>query len=253
MEIILHEFMEITFMNKVSKIFLKIRLRPIRVLCFHQTSESLIPNIYAEPDWIATEELKQKIEDIISEGYTFISLDAAYKHICTDFFRIRKYAVLTADDGFKCQLELLPWLKERNIPLTIFVTADNLNGITCGPQILEYFGISDKNAEAKLAHHLYIDKATFDHTVDDFLTFGIHGDTHVDSTKYSGNSFEIAVQRCVNTIGKHDKYIPFFAYPFGTHSDYTDAVLYDNNCVPVYIDGLKNYNDTRCIHRELIK
>ena len=52
-------------------------------------------------------------------------------------------------------------------------------------------------------------------------------------------------------LKQHSRYIPFHAYTYGDHNVTSDDILNQKSVVPVMIDGLKNYNDKRAIHREL--
>ena len=133
--------------KKIQRRLLKFRLQPIRVFCFHQVSETFDPNVYCKPDWISMDFLKSFIKKLQNEGYEFISLEVAYNHIKNDKIRLKKYAVLTADDGLKCQLELLPWLEEHRVPITLFVNTETLDGKTCNVQIKNYFHATTQEEE----------------------------------------------------------------------------------------------------------
>lgn len=236
------------FRNKI----LHMRLQPIRVFCFHQVSEWLDKSVYAEPDWMALSALKSKIQSLRADGYNFISLQEAYRHINEDRVRLRKYAVLTCDDGLKCQAALIPWLESEKIPMTMFVSAKNLDGETCGEQILEYFGISDKTKEKELAQQLYLSEKELHRLRSPFVEIGMHGYEHDDVSLMPISDFERSVDLCQNILQNHPCYVPFYAYAYGRHTTKTDEILLNTNVVPVYMDGQKNYDDASCIHRELL-
>lgn len=238
--------------NRVKRKWARMRLQPIRVFCFHQVSEWLDESIYAEPDWTALVDLKRRIRIIREEGYSFISLQDAYRLIKEDKVRMEKYAVLTCDDGLKCQATLIPWLEEQKIPMTMFVSVKNLDGETCGEQILEYFGITDKKQEIELAHKLYLTEAELHHLCSPYLEIGMHGYEHNDVSRMPIYEFEKSVHICRKTIQTHPRYVSFYAYAYGKHSIKTDEILRNVGVVPVYMDGQKNYNDASCIHRELL-
>ena len=71
--------------DKIKRIWMKLRLQPIRVFCFHQVSEWLDESEYAEPDWMALSDFKQKISDLRKAGYVFISLQDAHRHLKEDW------------------------------------------------------------------------------------------------------------------------------------------------------------------------
>lgn len=238
--------------DKIKRKWMKLRLQPIRVFCFHQTSETFDPNIYAEPDWIAVGEIKRKILKFKNDGYEFISLTEAYHHILHDAFRIRKYAVLTCDDGLKCQKDILPWLEENRIPMTMFVNIVTLDGKTCGEQIVKYFGLETKFQEEQLAYQLYLREAELMAIDSPSLEIGIHGYDHSDITQLSINEFMRRVCLSEKILCKHSRYVPFYAYAYGRYTAQSDIQLLQSNIIPVYMDGQKNYDKSKCIHRELI-
>ena len=228
----------------IKRKWMKLRLQPIRVFCFHQVSENFDPNIYCKPDWIPLNFLKGFILRLQHEGYEFISLENAYKHIQEDLIRRKKYAVLTADDGMKCQLELVPWLETHHVPITLFVNVETLNGNTCGKPMKEHFRIESKEEEIRHAKQLYIERKDIE-TVSPIVSIGMHGVDHNEVTHMSDEEFRIAVEECKDKIGLFEKYIPFYAYTFGKYTWSTDAILHSSNVVPVLSDGLKNYDDVK--------
>ena len=245
-------YMASNILNRFKRKLIRIRLQPIRVFCFHQVSERLAPDVQCEPDWMSLSEFKQKISDLQKVGYVFISMQEAYRHLKDDLVRSKKYAVLTCDDGLKCQAELILWLEEENIPMTMFVTAKNLDGKSCGPQILDYFKITNKEAERKLAEQLYLNETELNAIDSPMITIGMHGYEHVNSEQLEVNLFEEHVNKCIEAMQSHPRYISFFAYPYGRHTEQTDKVLEKKNVVPVYIDKMNNINNVTCVHRELL-
>lgn len=238
--------------HKIKRKLKKLWLHPIRVFCFHQTSELFDPKIYTEPDWIALQELKQKLLGLKQEGYVFISLSDAFMHICEDKIRLKKYAVLTCDDGLKCQADLIPWLEEQHIPMTMFVNITTMDGKTCGEQIVEYYGIKTIEDEAWLAKQLYMTKEDLMQLDSPIIEIGLHGYDHSDVTTMSLGEFEKDLKTSIRTLQSHNRYVPFYAYAYGRHTNQTDEQLRQMHIVPIYIDGQTNYNDASCIHRELI-
>ena len=238
--------------HKIQRWSVKLRLQPIRVFCFHQVSENFDPNIYCKPDWISTHVFKAQIEKLQSEGYQFIALEQAYEHIKRDIFRFKKYAVLTADDGLRCQLELVPWLEVHKVPITLFVNVETLSGDVCGRPMKEYFQMESKEEERRHAKQLYFVKEDIAN-VSPIVSIGMHGVNHDVVTHMSDEEFRIAVEECKDKIGLFEKYIPFYAYTFGKYTWSTDAILHSSNVVPVLSDGLKNYDDVNYIHREIIE
>ena len=241
------------YFDSVHRKLLHLRLQPIRVFCFHQVSETFDPNVYCKPDWISMDFFKSFIKKLQNEGYEFISLEAAYNHIKNDKIRLKKYAVLTADDGLKCQLELLPWLEEHRVPITLFVNTETLDGKTCNVQIKNYFHATTQEEESEHAKALYFTKGELFSVRSRFLFVGLHGVTHDVVYTFSIERFVDQYQKCKSILSSHPNYVPFYAYPHGVHNSKYDDKLLQNGSIPVLADGEKNFNDERFIHREIIE
>ena len=85
--------------NTIKRKWTRLRLKPVRVFCFHHVSDVFEPDTMWECDWTQTDAFKQDILTM-KKKYTFISLEEAYNHISNDKFRKTSYAVLTSDDGW---------------------------------------------------------------------------------------------------------------------------------------------------------
>lgn len=242
-----------SFFQHIKRILTRLRLQPIRVFCFHQISEQYEEGVYCKPDWIPVGFLKNHIERLQKEGYEFISLAEAHKHITKDIFRFEKYAVLTADDGLKCQLALLPWFEERNIPITLFIDLETLDGKTCTVPVKNFLDISNAEEEQKHAKQLYLTLKQLENLSSPMLSIGMHGIMHEKVNSMNAEEFAELICTCKQALSKHSDYIPFFAYPYGAHSSVTDKVLYQEKIVPVLADGCMNYNDSKVIHREILE
>lgn len=225
--------------HKIKRKWMKMRLQPIRVLCFHQVSEAFDES-YMEPiDWLETDVFKQRIEALRQEGYAFISLPEARDKMQRDFFRFKKYAVLTADDGWATLRNVLPWLNEQQIPVTLFLNPAYLDG--------KHFRNSKKEEYLSDAEVKNIDKQY------PLVTVGSHGWEHVDATEQTEEEFRKSILQTQDYLSKLPNYIPFHAYTWGQHSERTDDILSKEGITPVLINGGKNYNDCDVIHRELMK
>lgn len=233
-------------MNKILDIYRRIsrkwthmRLQPIHVYCLHHVCERFDAESMHECDWMALDEFKQKVLAMQQSGVEFITLTNAYDklaHCLSPFaFRLKRYAVLTFDDGYASLKEVLPWLKEHDIPVMLFINPDYAAG--------KAYRESDKEKYLTIEELAELD-----------VEIGMHGLQHLDVTKMNEDEFyefaESSFHHSINSSLKH--FIPFWAYTWGRHNSMTDRVLKEKGITPVYIDGMKNYKDASCIHRELL-
>ena len=211
-------------------------LQPIRVYCLHHVCAKYDADSMNRGDWMQIDEFKQKVEALRQEGVEFISMKDAYRHICKDWIRCMRYAVLTFDDGYTSLKEILPWLEEQKIPTTLFINGKYLDGKSYR-----------KNSKEK-----YLTKDEIWAMTSPLIEIGHHGWEHNKVIEMTDADFSESVERNVSALQNHPNYVPFWAYTYGAHTDHTDAFLRRKKIVPVYIDGKKNYDDSTVVHRELI-
>ncbi len=215
---------------------MKLRLQPIRVFCLHHVCKKFDVEAMNVGDWMELSTFQDKVDDLRNQGYQFISLSDAYQHIKTDYIRFRKYAVLAFDDGYSSLKEILPWLESQKIPVVLFVNGRYLDGKTYR-----------KNPNEK--YFTYDELFALNHP---FIELGSHGYEHTDASIMNKDEFLIHIEKNVEVLHTHPCYIPFHAYTWGRHTKVTDKVLHEKMITPVYVDGMKNYNGTDVIHRELL-
>lgn len=172
-----------------------------------------------------------------NNGTKFITMTEAYKHIAYDRIRTQKYAVLTFDDGYASLKEILPWLEEQRIPATLFINGKYLDG----------------KSYRRNPKERYLTKNELWSLASPFIEIGSHGWEHLRVTEMTEKEFVTSVMQNVQLLSTHPNYIPYWAYTYGTHTNFTDSYLLEQYLIPVYIDGVKNYNDNKVIHRELLK
>ncbi len=225
---------------------------------------------------------QRKVLQMQQSGVEFISLSHAYEllkasaapfstlyFLLSNLFRRKKYAVLTFDDGYKSLDEILPWLMEQKIPVTLFINGKYTDGI------------SQRQVEGK--QFTYLTKDELQHYVeisDGLISLQSHGYEHLDATAMSPDAFREQIEKNMSllasirqpsiSVAPHgetngrgsNQLLPimgeteegaFHAYTWGRHNATTDAILQEYNIIPVYMDGMKNYNDASCIHRELLE
>ncbi|MBR4563272.1 MAG: polysaccharide deacetylase family protein [Paludibacteraceae bacterium] len=222
--------------NKIRRKWMKLRLQPIRVYCLHHVCAEFDADVMNACDWMQFDEFKTKVKTMQQNGVEFISLSDAYKHICNDHVRCKKYAVLAFDDGYASLKEILPWLEERQIPVTLFINGKYLDG----------------KSYRKNPNEKYLTEEELFSLTSSFVEIGSHGWEHKRATEMTAEEFAESVKRNIDLLSGHPNYIPFWAYTYGSHSNNTDDYLHRQGLVPLYIDGMKNYNEINIIHRELL-
>lgn len=225
------------FIPRIKRFLKRLRLRPIHVFCFHQVSDVFEPETMHECDWIQTEAFKTKLLEL-KKKYTFISLQDAYSHIANDKIRIKHYAVLTVDDGWASLKNVIPWLAEQGIPVTLFLNPAYSDG--------KHF--REKETERYLTEQ---DLEQFAKTCTN-ISFGMHGWDHTDVSKQDEDAFKTNIEQSFKALKRYGNFVHFFAYPWGRHNTMNDSLLKEFGLVPVLMDGMKNCNDTSVIHREIL-
>jgi peptidoglycan/xylan/chitin deacetylase (PgdA/CDA1 family) len=225
-----------TILHKIRRKWMKLRLQPIRVFCLHHVCEQFDADAMYACDWMALDEFKQKIIALRRQGYQFISLTDAYEYLKKDWFRRKKYAVLTFDDGYKSLNEVLPWLEEQQIPVTLFINGQYLDGKSYRVTPKEQFLMSDE---------LYA-------LISPLIEIGHHGWEHKSVNDMSEAELIESMQKNIEILSAHPRYIPFWAYTWGKHIKSNDMCLLNSEIIPVLIEGNKNYKWIGTIDREIL-
>lgn len=224
-------------LKKIKRKWSHLWLQPIRVFCLHHVCETFDADSMNKSDWMQIDEFKSKVLVFRQSEVEFISLTDAYQHICKDWFRCKKYVVLTFDDGYASLKEILPWFEEQNIPVALFINGKYLDG----------------KSYRKNPKERYLTKDELFALASPLIEIGNHGWEHISVTDMTNEEFEESVEKNVKLLSIHPNYIPFWAYTYGNHTAQTDNYLQEQHIVPVYVDGQKKINDTNVIHRELLK
>lgn len=240
-------------LQRIKRKWMKLRLQPIRVFCFHHVSERYDPMTMWECDWTQIGQFKQNILHYKSKGIEFISLPEAYEKLKHDRLRHKKYAVLTADDGYKSILNILPWLEEQKIPITLFVNTKYLDGKSWSAINEEQARRvkPDVDMEKEVCPNLYMSKEELKCAAAmPNVTIGMHGHEHLDATKQTQEEFKMNVEKCYAALDGLPHIIPYFAYTWGRHNAEMDEVLRDMRLVPVLTNGNLNYVGVGYVDRE---
>lgn len=239
--------MPVSLIDRIHRKFRELGKSPIRVFCIHHVTDSFDADSMWPCDWIQTDAFKRVVLDLRTK-YTFISLTEAQWHMRRDIVRFRNYAVLTADDGYASLKDIVPWLLEQNIPITLFINPIVWDGKTVG-QNLNSLPVSTENNCAKDVYLLPKDLKAFQSPL---VTFGYHGYEHIDESVETYDTFVANFEKCRKAMEILDNVIPFYAHTYGFTTKQNDEYLKKQGITPVYVNGGKNYNQWRNIDRELL-
>ena len=210
-------------------------MQPIRVFVFHQVSDVFEPETMWECDWTQTEEFKRNIL-ALRDKYKFIPLNEVREHLAKDRFRFRKYAALTADDGWTSLKNILPWLVEKRIPVTLFLNPSCLDGLHKNSRE------TDKLLTEEEVVRIVREGAPF-------ITVASHGWTHKNCREMSQEEFEESVDKSEEVLERMPGKVPFYAFASGRFTWPQVAYLRGRNLMPVFVDGKDNEQKAASIHR----
>lgn len=228
----------------------RLRYQPILVYVFHHVSEVRNPLIAAESDWTQTEQFKRTIIQL-QKDYSFISMEEAWRKLNYDRFRFRKYAVLTADDGYRSVLDILPWLEQQGVPITFFVNTRYLDKRSWG-KVNEDVARKykpDVDMLSEVCPDLFMSEEDLFALDSPLVSVGLHGHEHLDATKLSEAAFRENLEKCINKLSSHKGFVPFYAFTWGRHNALTDGIVREMGLVPVLVNGMKNNNGTDYVNR----
>lgn len=219
---------------------MRLRYKPIRIFVFHQVSEVRDPLICQEEDWTQLEQFKHNIEHLIAEC-TFISLSEAYDKLQHDRYRLRKYAVLTTDDGLASVMNVIPWLEEKKIPLTLFINTRYMECDKLKPIHQKWLHELEPDADGKeIAKRMYLSKEQIWSLKSPYIEIGLHGHEHLDARAVAEEEFETNVELCVNQLCSHPRYFAAYAYPWGIGTAKSRKYLINKGIVPIMVDDYVN-------------
>lgn len=223
------------FFQRVRHRLLRMRLRPIPVFVFHQVSDVFQPETMWECDWTQTALFKQKVLSLMKK-YTFISLEEVRDHLKKDRIRFRNYAALTADDGWASLVNILPWLTQNKIPVTLFLNPSCLDG---------------KHRISRETDKLLTEDEVrrIVESGSPFISVASHGWTHKSCTEMSQAEFEDSVLRSETVLTAIPSKVSFFAFASGRYTAEQVVFLRRTGLTPVFIDGMMNETAAESIHR----
>lgn len=223
--------------RKIKKKYAKRFRKPIEVFLFHAVTDEYDEKRNMLMDWSQTDDFKKHIR-ALKRRYVFISLEEAYRKLNSRSPRWRRYAALTCDDGFSSVLDVLPFLKKEGIPVSLFINPKYLDGVSC--------------REGYAENQRYITHDQLWALTSPLVTVGMHGYEHDDSTKKTAEEFGRSVEKCIEMLQSHPRFIPYYAYTGGRHSDLTQQILHQKGVVPLMVRGKSNKKYDGAIERRPI-
>lgn len=226
-----------TIIWKLKRKWIKLRLQPIRIFCLHHVCKEYDADTMYACDWMEISAFQSKINNLRKQGYKFICLSEAYKHLQNDWIRTKKYAVLTFDDGYKTLEEVLPWLEKQGISASLFINGKYLDGKSYRENPKEQYLTYDELF--KLTSPL--------------IEIGHHGWEHTYLPNMTESELIQSIKLNKNILSPHPRYIPFWAYTCGKYTCNAARILYKQECIiPLTINGGTNYTFDTHINRELL-
>ena len=223
----------VKYQSKISRWLLRERLHPIHVSLFHQVSDSFDETTMIACDWTETKQFKANVLKL-KDKYEFITLEEAHRHLKRDRLRLKDYAVMTSDDGWASLKNILPWLEEQEIPVTLFVNPNYADGLSFREKETERYMTRSEMESYKQ------------------VSIGLHGLEHINVAKMNETEFRDYVEKSVKQTSNIAGYVPYWAYTWGKYSEMHNRVLREMGITPVYINGEANIKNTEYIERELL-
>ena len=230
--------MKSSFYQRIKRGLYRILMHPIPVFVFHQVSDVFEPDTMWECDWTRTDVFKRRIL-AFKKKYTFIPLTEVQRHLAQDKWRFRNYASLTSDDGWASLTNILPWLVEQKIPVTLFLNPSCLDGKHRNSRE------TDKLMTREEVVRIVEQNAPF-------ISIASHGWTHKSSLHMTMDEFQESVNKSEEVLDEMPAKIPFFAYVSGLSAQGQADYLRGRGLTPVYVDRSANGKDPTLIHRYCI-
>lgn len=236
--------------QKIEKKFLRLRLQPIRVFVIHTVTPRYSPEAGFPDDWMSLDDFAHNLKELKKE-YTFISPEEACRHLKKDVVRVKKYAVLTSDDGYRSLLDVVAITDREKVPLTLFLNAKYADGVSYSPHLWQYIQQNTNLTEEEFVKARYLtaeDIRTI--AASQYVILASHGYEHTDYSQMNEAQVKRDLQMNREAISTWGAFHPFHAYAWGLCSRVTDKVLENMGVIPCRADGQKNYNDATQLHRE---
>lgn len=187
----------------------------------------------------APEAFESIVKWAISEGYEFRDVDSLRRCVTCEETREGKMAVVTLDDAWQTNLDLLPLIEKYNVPVAIFAPVEPLitgnywweyvgkkGGVSLQNVFKEYDEVTFNTECAELRRTMTLDRSAM--TIEQLkrvsehplVTIGCHSYTHPILTKVSDANLEQEIrgakQRLEEITGRE---VTTFSYPNGSFTE----------------------------------
>ncbi len=171
----------------------------VAILMYHKVTPSQNDSLSITVDY-----LRKQFDYIRNGGFEVISFQRLMEIDSFGDKASEKYILLTFDDGYKNNKDLLlPLLGEYGFPATIFLTAAYIGGEN------EW----DGGGEALLSFDDLREMARLPN-----IEFGLHSYEHKAYSDLSPNDVKRDVEKCKTILQKNEiPFIPVLAYPYGAY------------------------------------
>jgi len=241
--------------------------KPAAIFVFHQTGEVFNPLVDYAPIWSSMDLYKQNIETI-RKNYKIISLEKAVKLMLHPIV-LKRYAVITFDDGYQSTLNAIEYLIENKIPCTWFINTayldqesfsivnadiylnhsknkqqDLINLIEKTKSRIteeEYFNMEKeilaKTDMSPVISEIYVSREKLFSMNSKYLSIGMHGHQHWDSRNLSLKTFIENIQKNLELLKSHPCFVSYFALPYGAYNKEQEDYLIQKRVITLLCDN----------------
>ncbi len=272
--------------RKIAKKISRELFKPLMVYFSHQVSSCFVEGKDKENIFSSLENFEKNI-CFLKQRYQIVSFPEAYELYKKKRWRVERYAVITFDDGYANTLEAIGFLRQLNIPATVFVNSkyvferavgvinlytllhsslhNGFNAEQC--QMIEKLYGQDlqtdykKNWDGLMASlpeipsvlsDLYLKPSQLEHLDPSLFTIGMHGYEHYNSLQLTDEEFMENVEKDRARLSGYSNFIPFFCFPYGFARESQLDLLRNAGIVPVLCSGGDNYSVEKVIYRQCL-
>ena len=161
---------------------------------------------FSNDDWLYTTpftEFKKQISYLKKSGYSIVSLETIEKFIKNEIVITNPSVVITIDDGYKDNLDIVNYLEENKIPATLFILS---NG-------------SSINREEVATNKELMSTQEIKKLIKSGWTIGSHSATHANLSSLNKSNLKKEIYDSKTNIqNQFGLKVNYFAYPRGKYN-----------------------------------